>query len=461
MDLLRVNRNNFMPDELLEDYHSLIWTERYRDPGDFEIKTGNVGRWMKLLPAMSLLTLRDTREVMYVETRSIGKDANGHAELTIKGRSLDAFLQNRHLQGPYPKLKYRMAKDYTAAAAAIVLVWNAVVNSTDKDVTRPGPWNRSVRDRVPDSVVTDSTTIPGRHKNRWLSSGEVYPQLMNYLIQDQLGIRMIRPTTSGKIATVQTNDSGTIQYNQNGSINHLRWDIYNGKDRRISQPENVEVVFHYDSGHLTDATYLYSIDKFKTMAFVDSSAGTKKYSRGPGQEDLEGLDRRTIWVDGGQVSLESTSHDYEDYKEYIPRDRRSPNPPDLTQAMIDENNEDIEEQNDDIREENQEIRQRNNALREENESVKSRNASSRAEFLEDLAEIGEVSLAENERIELFDGKVTEDIPYKYGRDYFLGDKVTVLAEYDFQQSMRVNEYIRTSDDEGDHGYPGLAVIDNE
>ncbi len=36
--------------------------------------------------------------------------------------------------------------------------------------------------------------------------------------------------------------------------------------------------------------------------------------------------------------------------------------------------------------------------------------------------------------------------------------VTVLAEYDFSQTMRVSEYIRTEDAEGDRGYPGLVIF---
>ncbi len=81
-----------------------------------------------------------------------------------------------------------------------------------------------------------------------------------------------------------------------------------------------------------------------------------------------------------------------------------------------------------------------------------------ASFSDDLPEKGEVALRQTERVELFDGTISAESPYEYTKDYFLGDKVTILAEYDFAQTMRVSEYIRTEDSEGDRGYPGLIPI---
>ncbi len=175
VEIMRVSRTNFVPDELIEDCSSKIWTERYQDPGEFELKTNQVNKLLKLLPEMSLITHRETKEVMYVETHSIGLDSNGFPELTIKGRSLAAFLENRYLEGPYPKKKYKMAKDYTAVQAAIVLLWNCLINPSDRDVTRAGPWTRSPLDKIPDTVVTNSTNVTGTSKKRWLEGGEMQP----------------------------------------------------------------------------------------------------------------------------------------------------------------------------------------------------------------------------------------------------------------------------------------------
>ncbi len=247
------------------------------DPGEFELKTSRVNETLKLLPEMSLLTHRETKEVMMVETRSIGFDSDGHPELTVKGRSLDAFCEHRYLEGAYPKKKYKMAKTYTADEAAVVVLWNCLVNPSENDVTRAGPWTRSLRDKIPDTVVTNSTNTTGNSKRRWLEGGQMHPQLLALLRQDKLGIRTIRPNSGpGKVATVTTGDKGTISYFNDTTITSLRWDLYNGVDRRQNQPDTKEIIFHYDSGHINDPSYLFSAADYKTMAFVISSSGVNR-----------------------------------------------------------------------------------------------------------------------------------------------------------------------------------------
>ena len=66
-------------------------------------------------------------------------------------------------------------------------------------------------------------------------------------------------------------------------------------------------------------------------------------------------------------------------------------------------------------------------------------------------------LAKHNNRLMFGSEVSPLAHYKYGTDYFLGDYVTVAAEYDFEQTMIVTEYIRTEDQAGDRGYPTLVL----
>ncbi len=276
----------------------MIWTERFLDPGDFELKTPLIAKTWSLLPEMSLITLRDTKEVMYVESHSITKNSEGYPELTIKGRSLDAFVENRHLEGPYVRKKYKMARDYTAAEAAILLLWNSFVNPSVNDVTRIGVWERSLLDTIPNTIISNSTTVIGTRKRRWLVGGQVYPQLIDFLRQDKLGIRSIRPNSvPAQVATVTTDDKGIISYTSPSSTTKLRFDVHNGTDRRRQQTTNEPVIFHYDSGHIDNPSYLFSVADFKTMAFVISSVGIRRGFRDrPEDSSFAGLDRRVIWA---------------------------------------------------------------------------------------------------------------------------------------------------------------------
>jgi len=79
------------------------------------------------------------------------------------------------------------------------------------------------------------------------------------------------------------------------------------------------------------------------------------------------------------------------------------------------------------------------------------------DFMLAVTQKARIELTKHNRALLFDGAISAVTPYKYNSEYFLGDKVTLLAQYGFEESMIVSEYIRTEDAEGDRGYPGLIL----
>lgn len=423
MDVYRLNKTNFVPDLLIEGgdygYDSMIWTERYLENGEFELKTPYVKRTLAQLPEGALLSHRDTREVMLVESRLITTTDDGDI-LTVKGRSLTSFVDYRYLEGPYPKKKYKMARQYQAHDAALVLLWNCFVNTTTNDATRPGDNAlRDILDTVPDTCVTDSTNFNGVVRKRWLTGGQMGPQLRSLLDEENVGFRTIRPNTgTAKVVSITksdlADDNGIVTRTTDDNVTKLRWDIYNGQDRRRQGPSPKEVIFNYDSGHIEDPTYLYSIENYNTMAFVISETGVKKYYRDrPEDAPKSGLDRRVIWVDGGEVETKK-----------VPQKKAS----NETQA---------------------EFETRRDNIIDENEAA-------REDFRDDLDRAGKSALKKSDRVLLMDGKVSPDCPHKYKVHYDLGDSVTLVGRYDFDQTMRVSEYVRTDDAEGDRGFPGLV-----
>ena len=116
MEVLRLNPTTYLPDSLVEGYTSMIWTERYLENGEFEMKTPKVSETKALIPENSMLSLLDTQEVMFVETHSIGRDSNGISELTVKGRTFETFLQKLYLQDNSKEAKLLFLEFYTAKA---------------------------------------------------------------------------------------------------------------------------------------------------------------------------------------------------------------------------------------------------------------------------------------------------------------------------------------------------------
>lgn len=71
-----------------------------------------------------------------------------------------------------------------------------------------------------------------------------------------------------------------------------------------------------------------------------------------------------------------------------------------------------------------------------------------ATYLKLLAERGLENLATLAYTEGFSGEVLSDVAFKYGKDFFIGDIVTVINEYGIRQNVRVVSAIESEDESG-------------
>lgn len=313
MDLLTMRKDDFSVQELVEGYSTLIWTERFQPCGDFELHTQDIDYTRDLLPERSLCTLLDTDEVMMVDSHDIQENADGVDELVIKGRTIDAFLENRVWKNaPYGK-KVKMQHKYTIKEACAALVWNSIANGTGDDVLRAGA-TYPAGNEIPHVVVTVSMpagTDDGSVKARKIENGIVYDQLMTFMASGKLGIRIIRPNnTSGR--KVDIGSGGAFSTTAISDITNCRFDIYKGRDLTDS------VVFSWKAGHLDNPKYLFSSERLKTGCYVVGDPRDHYYT----DPDVlsgtnSGWNRRDTFVDGGSKESGEDADDFEESLEDI------------------------------------------------------------------------------------------------------------------------------------------------
>lgn len=80
------------------------------------------------------------------------------------------------------------------------------------------------------------------------------------------------------------------------------------------------------------------------------------------------------------------------------------------------------------------------------------------EINEYLDQRGQEELAKNRAITIFDGEITQNSQYVYGRDYELGDLVELRDLDRNQKTMIVTEQIFVHDKEGERSYPTLSEL---
>lgn len=419
MDVVRLDSSSYIPDDLIEGYDSMIWTERFQTHSSFEMQTPLVQETLNLLPEGTFISTLQSEVVMEVETRNIKEDDEGRRVLVVSGREVTSILDSRHVEAPYGKRR-KMAKKYSPTGAAAVLIWNVIDNHANKDVTRSNDFPWTSKDKVPNVSVSDSVPVDGTLRNWWLEQGPLWPQLEKIMLDGDLGLRTIRPE-SGPMTRIAIESAlanrGDIIRTVITDVTSLRFDIYKGLDRSHLQSANPKVGFNYIQGHIENDEYLFSKQDLKTACEVMTGVGGDDVYRS-GDSGLTGWARRVMSYDGGEP-------------EY-PKEKPTYPGKNATNADQTKYEDDLAEWQD-------------------------KKAEVDAEFLADVQDDALRALKKQRRIKLFSGDISPLAPYVYGTHYKLGDFVTLYGDYNQTERMVVSEYVRTEDAEGDRGYPGLIL----
>ena len=440
MDFVRLGlkgTTQYTPDLVIEGYNSLVWAERFFEPGTFELKSFDVDKLRMLLPVGTFVSHLDTYHVMRVEDHQInwvGQGDDLKPEVTITGRQAVVILESRWVEGKYQK-KRKMRKKYKASSAAGVLIFNAVVNTSGKDVTRGDtdpeadnsqndfPW--TLKDALPNVEVTDS--VAEEDELRWwqLSEGELLPQLVKILYNQDLGIRCLRPSPNVMtVLTVKTNlaDRGDVVRTQVEASTKMQFDIYNGVDRSDT------VKFSLLQGHVNNPTKLVSTKDERTVAEMMSgeiSIGDV-YLKDSDAQDLTGWDRKTMGFDAGTPEIPDEPEKPAELKKNATRAERE----DRADAM--------------------------DVWIDKHAKWKNKRANIIADFKEEQIKAARKELKARRRVNMFSGDISPLSPYVFKTHYELGDTVLLTDAYGEEQKMVVAEYVRSEDVNGDRGFPGLV-----
>lgn len=453
MDVVRLGplgNTRYRPDALVEGYSSMIWTERQQTPGDFQLVTPLVDETLSLLPEGCFISHLETDEVAMVENRTIQINEKGEAELKVVGRTLDFFPEHRHVEGPYNKNR-TMIRKYRPVGAVAVLLWNAFDNATGVDHTRLGQKSQTDKDKLPNVAIVDSVPTDVGNQRRWrLKEGPLYPQLQDILVRGDLGLRAIRPITSGKKVvsvgndwlTVTTHSGGvevSSQQMEGGSItrtltddiNALIFEIYSGRDLTST------VVLDVDEGVFDKVQYLFSNQIYKTSMEVMSSTPVSDVTRNATEAAYSGWDRRVASMDAGDPEL--------------PDEPEKPDRPDEPKQNAPQSEWDTWHKDmDDWRDEMDKWRPKHADWIADRDKALD-------EFKEDATDDALKQLKKMKRMSVVSGDISPFAKFKYKVDYDLGDTVLLKGNYKQTQKLVVSEYTRTEDASGDRGFPGLVL----
>ena len=236
MDLIKLYSVTANPTELsvgqaINGYTSVMWLERYRDAGEFTIEARLSSGLREFLPIGSFVTHLNTSVVMTVENHQIEQPKDDDPTITISGRCLTAFLENRILGD---QALTNVISDYVLASDQ---TWDQAVLLINDHIVDPA----NVNGRLIGIDVNHTCSGTVTTEERTLRPSDVYQAVNDILKVDDLGLKSVRPTPTDDLTY---------------------FTVYRGDD--VSS----KVRFSWMRGDLDNVEYFYSNKKFKNRAMV-------------------------------------------------------------------------------------------------------------------------------------------------------------------------------------------------
>lgn len=228
--------------EFFRGYESAMWVERYRDTGEFEFVAPLSSGLREFLPLGTIISHTDTLEAAIVENHFIKEGKNEDPKITISGRSLESYLDNRivgaELAFGDPDQDYFDPYELSAATPAqqakTLINDHIIVGISDTNNT------------LDDNVVAEAIAGSGTSEVRVIKRQSVLKALQELLAMEDLGVRTVRKNNFG----VEGVSDKTWIY------------IHEGTDKSET------VIFSWDQGEIQSAEYLTSLKSEKNVALV-------------------------------------------------------------------------------------------------------------------------------------------------------------------------------------------------
>ena len=347
--VFKVDDNTFESIGEVNQYNSLIWPDKFNGYASFELWAPITEENSEYFKKGNILWCGGDNAAK-VEIVKSAIDDKGNKTFNVKGRTLEAVLTTRIIWGTYN------ASNKYASTVMYEIVNQNCVNPTN--IKRKIPYLECAEDKQLGGKMSVQKT-----------GGDVYDLLTTIADSKDLGFNVLFRPKEKK----------------------LIFEVVAGVDRTIEQNVVDPVEFSTDLEDILSSSYYTNDQDEKNVAFVQGEGdGASRASQISGNNELEGFDRKELYVDARDLQSETVNED---------GSTTSLTPDEYKAALVNR---------------------------------------------------GDDKLAECKTTETFEAqiRVFGDVQYEFGKDYQKGDKVTVRdKQLNVVVSARITEVEEDFDDE--------------
>lgn len=213
---------------VIDTFISLIWTDRFWECGDFEIKTLASKENLDIFQEDYYLWRSDSEHMMIIEEITLDSDAESGAQLLIKGRSLESILDRRVIWGK---------KTISGS------LQDSIETLLNENIINPSDTNRKING-FSFSKSTD-TAITGLTVDAQYTGDDLYTVISELCKTANIGFKIISPT------------DGSFEFS-----------LYSGADRSYDQSNNPYIIFSPRFENLMNSNCYSSKKEYKTVSLV-------------------------------------------------------------------------------------------------------------------------------------------------------------------------------------------------
>lgn len=257
MDLYILN-TNFKKIGMIDDYESVIWTTRYFDPGQFEVKMPAGSPNVALLEKDNYIMRYDDNTVMIIERLDIITDVENGNYILASGRCLKSILDRR--------IVWKM-QTYRGTPEAVIR------SILTRNLINTGISARNISNFELGAALGDN---PGTIEAQYTGDG-VLDAILDICKANGYGFRILLDNN-----------------------NKFVFELFQGVDRSYNQSENLQVIFAPEFDNLISTEYIEEKTYYKNTALIagEGEGNERKYN------DIgtaSGLSRRELWVDANDI----------------------------------------------------------------------------------------------------------------------------------------------------------------
>lgn len=260
---------------VIDRFNSMIWTERWREKGDFELVVNSTPAMRGLLKTGQQLVITESDRVMEIEYVEDAYNDDGQKILKATGPSLEYMLENR------------VATDGMSGMG----------DTPDWTITgTPGNVARYIFDQICRlGILSTSDIIP------FLQTGSLYPD--GSIGETATVFSMEIPVNSVYGAIKELCDQYDLGFRlvRNQDLSQLYFDVYCGDNRTTQQSSLAPVIFSPDLENMKNTTEVNSIKDYKNVAYVFGKNGTEIVYADNTTATTSGFARRVMYVDAKDV----------------------------------------------------------------------------------------------------------------------------------------------------------------